>query len=115
MANVIVCGGRDFDEYELLETVLDEILRLEQDITIIHGGARGADRLAGQYSKDRGYATVVFPADWDKHKKGAGYIRNQRMLDEGKPDMVIAFPGGKGTKDMVKRSVKSGVRTIILE
>lgn len=53
-----------------------------------------------------------FPADWDKYGKRAGYLRNVQMLDEGKPDLVVAFPGGKGTAMMVKLAKERGVRVI---
>jgi UDP-N-acetylmuramoylalanine-D-glutamate ligase len=51
----------------------------------------------------------VYPADWKLHGKSAGHIRNQQMLDESKPDIVIAFPGGRGTANMIKRAKKAGV------
>ncbi len=54
----------------------------------------------------------AIPADWDKFGKGAGPIRNQQMIDEGKPDLVVAFPGGTGTADMVKRAKKHGIEVI---
>jgi len=100
---VLVCGGRDFDDYELLLLVLDEI----KDITEIgHGDARGTDRLAGRYADYRGIPCSTWPADWDAHGKSAGPIRNRKMFKEFKPDLVIAFPGGTGTRDMVSVAQK---------
>jgi len=60
-------------------------------------------------------AVQVFPADWETHGKAAGPIRNQRMLDEGRPDLVVAFPGGRGTSDMVARAKRAGVEVMMIE
>lgn len=109
---VLVCGGRDFNDQNLLFCTMDS-LNAQRPITqIIHGGARGADSLAGYWAQQRSIPLInVFPANWDKYGKSAGYIRNQEMLDEGQPDMVIAFPGGRGTDMMVKIARKAGVLT----
>ena len=64
---------------------------------IISGMASGADTFAVEWAARFGFPLRAFPAEWDKHGRSAGPIRNQRMLDEGKPDLVVAFPGGKGT------------------
>lgn len=102
---VLVCGGRDYINYDKVKAVLDD---LEPDV-VIHGGARGADGLAGRWAAETGTECVVFKADWGTHGKKAGVLRNRQMLDEGKPDLVIAFPGGAGTADMVRRAVEAGV------
>lgn len=78
---------------------------VDDTVTLIHGDAKGADQLSEQVLKrdfKGGFIVERYPADWNRNKKSAGPIRNQRMLDEGKPDLVIAFPGGKGTAHMVK-------------
>jgi hypothetical protein len=83
-------------------------------ITIIHGAARGADTLAGLFAKMFGTKVEAYPADWDTHGKAAGPIRNQQMLDEGKPDLVVAFPGGAGTKHMKETAARRGFRVIVV-
>lgn len=88
--------------------VLDRI----RPAKIIHGGANGADSLAHQYAHISGIPVTVYPADWKKHGRGAGPIRNAQMLTEGKPDLVVAFPGGTGTKDMVTRAKRAGVEVL---
>lgn len=108
---ILVCGGRDFDDYELLYTTLDLITYGQNDVIIIEGDARGADKMAGQWAKERGHRLEVFPAEWGKFGNRAGPIRNQQMLNEG-PDLVIAFPGGRGTAHMVGISKKAGVKVI---
>ncbi len=105
---VLVCGGRDFNDIKLLWATLNEI-----NITVlIQGGARGADEHAKHYAQDTVIPFEEYPADWNKHGRKAGYIRNKQMLDEGKPDLVVAFPGGKGTAMMVKLAKEAGVKTI---
>lgn len=87
-------------------------LAYEAGIEIIHGGAKGADLWADYWAVHNFCPVHEFKADWDKHGKSAGPIRNQQMLDEGKPDLVIAFPGGRGTEDMKARARKAGVKVI---
>lgn len=105
----LVCGGRDFDDKRGLEDALDRLHAKVNVTKIISGAANGADRMATNWAWTRGIAWQEFPADWDNHGKAAGPIRNQQMLDEGKPDGVVAFPGGKGTADMIKRAYAAGV------
>ncbi len=80
----------------------------------INGGAAGADYLAWYWSGRFGIPCTVYKAEWDRQGKQAGPIRNQKMLDEGKPDLCIAFPGGVGTIDMLFRALKAGVRCCIV-
>jgi hypothetical protein len=88
-------------------------LRRTRGITVlIAGGARGADTLAEEWAKAQGIQCEVYMADWEGLGRKAGPIRNQQMLDEGKPDLVIAFPGGRGTADMVRRAREAGVETV---
>lgn len=108
---VLVCGGRDFTDAFKLAEVMREVCSMLADgrdaITeIIHGGCRGADALAGQWAATRRIPVRVFPADWKLHGKAAGAIRNQQMLTEGKPHIVVVMPGGRGTADMCKRAKK---------
>lgn len=80
--------------------------------TIIEGGARGADAAAADFAAVEWLTLEEYPADWDKYGKRAGYIRNAEMLKKGKPDVVVAFPGGSGTEMMVKLAEKAGVEVI---
>lgn len=70
---------------------------------LIHGDARGADRLAARWAVQNGVPVKAFPANWRAHGLAAGPMRNEQMLVEGMPQLVIAFPGGRGTADMVRR------------
>lgn len=120
---VLVCGGRKYANRAKLFEVLDAV---PNGIgCIIQGKATGADRLAEAWTTERSIPCEGYEADWNdleteplairtrpdgsKYNAAAGGIRNQRMLDQGKPDMVVAFPGGDGTADMCRRAGKAGV------
>jgi len=106
---LLVCGGRNYTDKAAVYAVLDK-LRAKRPITVlIHGDAAGADRLAGEWAKDRGIDLTVFPANWTKHKKAAGPERNARMLAEGKPEGVVAFPGKDGTANMIDLATRAGL------
>ena len=110
---VLVCGGRGFDDLGLLDETLTQIWSKHgKSMRIIEGGGNGADFLAKAWAKWYEIDHEQFPADWKKHGKAAGPIRNQQMLDEGTPDLVVAFPGGWGTKDMVSRAKKAEVEVM---
>jgi hypothetical protein len=131
---ILVCGGRDFTNRNLLFSTLDKLC-LDRgwyyggdssgednwlpNVTIISGMARGADTLAIDWATVNWCSTLEFPAEWDKYGNKAGPIRNQQMLDEGKPDLVVAFHGpprkdGRrtGTQDMVARAKEAGIEVI---
>ncbi len=75
---------------------------IKEDITVVCGKARGADLFGEQYAKERGYAVAYFPADWDKHGKAAGFIRNEQMAQNA--DALVAFWDGRsrGTRNMIE-------------
>jgi predicted Rossmann-fold nucleotide-binding protein len=113
MTRVLVCGGRDYADRAAVYASLDS-LHAEHGFTLlIAGGARGADTLAAQWAQDRGIPTQVYMAEWESLGRKAGPIRNLRMLEEGKPDLVVAFPGGKGTANMVAQARAASVRVFI--
>lgn len=112
---VLVCGGRDFKDSAFLQRELDKLNKLHSFEVLIEGDARGADRLAGEWAVSRGIENLKFPADWKKHGRAAGPIRNQRMLEEGKPDLVVAFPGGRGTENMARQAGQRGLPVVSLK
>lgn len=118
---VLVCGGRDLDAADVwnwLERFGHQdaayalrrspswhlVVNRERITTIIHGGARGADEGAALWGESEGVRVLTFSANWKKHGKAAGPIRNARMICEGRPHVAIAFPGGRGTADMVRQA-----------
>lgn len=110
---VLFCGSRNWTDQVAILNALNE---LPADTVIIHGGARGADEMAGKMAEDiLGLEVEVYEADWERYGRAAGPIRNKQMLDEGKPGLVIAFlkPGSKGTKHMIKIAREAKIPTII--
>jgi hypothetical protein len=79
---------------------------------LIEGEAPGADTLAREWATEQGIPVERYPADWNRHGKAAGPIRNRRMLVEGKPDLVVAFPGGRGTANMISQAEAAGVKVL---
>jgi hypothetical protein len=112
---VLVCGGREYSDLSKVIGVLNPLLEQYPDLEIIEGGATGADTLARDWAKAKNVPVQTFPAKWKLYGKRAGYIRNVQMLEEGKPDMVIAFPGGAGTGMMVNLADKANVSVRIIE
>jgi hypothetical protein len=114
---VLVCGGRNYRDIDRVFFELDKIHFVEgKTITLlIHGNANGADRLAGHWAVARGVEIASFSADWNAHGRAAGPIRNRKMLEEGKPELVIAFPGGEGTRNMLSIAKKAGIETIEID
>lgn len=106
---VLVCGGRNYANRDMLFSILNYAHAANPIKLLIHGGASGADDLAGEWARYVGVPWRAFPAAWKSEGKSAGPKRNQKMIDEGKPDMVIAFPGGAGTADMVSRAEQADV------
>jgi hypothetical protein len=109
---VLVCGGRDYPFAQKVFEALDGVHGARHISLLIEGGAFGADRHGRGWAATEGIAFKTFHADWNAHGRAAGPIRNRRMLAEGKPDLVVAFPGGRGTADMVSAARAAGVEVI---
>lgn len=105
----LIFGGRDFDDWRLLDGALTQLHAAYGISEIIEGEAKGADFLARVWAKYTGIPFRGFPADWNKHGRAAGGIRNQQMLDEGRPEYAVGLPGGRGTADMAQRLRNAGV------
>lgn len=101
---VIIAGSRGFSNYKLLREQCNKFLREKRktnNIIIVSGHARGADTLGEKYAQDEGFALEIYPAQWKKLGKQAGYRRNEQMAEVA--DALIAFWDGssKGTKHMI--------------
>lgn len=106
----LICGGRNFADATMFEGAINDLMHMRGGCPrkIIHGGAKGADAMAADLGQRLSVACVAVLPDWQRGKM-AGPLRNQKMLDEYKPNLVVAFPGGRGTADMVYRARKAGV------
>lgn len=112
---VLVCGGRHFKNRTLLEATLDRIHARRPFDRLIHGGAEGADMMAGQWALDNRVPFEAFEARWNTyHGNRAGNVRNARMLREGRPDLVIAFEGGSGTQDMICKTLAAWIPVLVV-
>lgn len=109
---VLVCGGRSYSDRQKVYRTLSALDAAHGPLEIVEGGASGADTLAQQWAEARGHPTRSFPADWATHGRAAGPIRNEQMLRDGRPDLVVAFPGGRGTANMVSLAKAAGVRVV---
>lgn len=102
---VIVCGGRDYRD----AAKVDEVLSALNPSSVAQGGASGADALAREWARARGIVVVTYHADWRAYGPAAGPRRNREMLERVTGALVVAFPGGKGTADMVRQARAKGV------
>lgn len=111
MAYLLVTGSRNYSDETTMREQLRSAYRTFGPLTLVHGGCRGADLMAAEIWSSGGLETICVPADWDRHGKGAGPIRNQAMIDQYRPVVCLAFPVGdsKGTQDCVSRARKAGV------
>ena len=115
---IIVAGGRDFDDYDLLSSVLTDYIASKK-VVIISGTARGADALGERFAADNGLEIRLFPADWNKYGKSAGIIRNCEMANYAGQDtgILFAFWDGKsrGTKHMITVAKKRGLEVHVVK
>ena len=114
---VLVCGGRNYGLRDpktrvFMFRTLSALHERHRFTAVIEGGAPGADASAATFAKMNEIPVMTFKADWNNFGRAAGPIRNRRMLVEGKPELVIAFPGGKGTADMMFWAKEAGVKVI---
>lgn len=108
---IIVCGGRDYDDWERMIAVLDKIHAKKPITLLIEGGANGADAHAATWATNNGIPRVTCHANWQQFGSKAGPIRNATMLTLD-PAGVIAFPGGKGTQNMIKQAESKGIKVM---
>lgn len=113
---VLVCGSRVWKDYGTMFNAIATVGKID---VLIEGGARGADRMAVQVAEALGIPFLQFTAEWELYDDAAGPIRNKRMLNEGKPTLVLAFhpniEESSGTKDMVKLATQAKIEVIIIK
>jgi len=105
---ILVCGGRDYKDYEKVCNILDQY----SPSLIIEGGARGVDTFARLWAENNDIPVKTENANWKRYGRSAGPIRNKFMLEKHDPDLVITFPGGSGTNNMIKQAKASGIKVI---
>lgn len=127
---VLVCGGRTFGEMPDVSGLTPEQVRAVErrakeeralvyrtlsalrpkPTLVIEGGADGADRIAERWCHSTGTPFMCFPANWEQWGPAAGPMRNAMMITQGKPELVVAFPGGRGTANMVRKAKSARIR-----
>lgn len=120
MTRLIIAGSRNFNNKELLyKSVKDVVSSVGDDVEIVSGHCRGADMLGEQFAKDMNIPVIVFPADWNRYGKRAGYIRNTDMAKYASQcnGILIAFPVGesKGTRMMVRIANQYKLKVYVVE
>ena len=119
MERVLVCGDRNWTDPIIIMNELVKVMGNQGIEVVIEGEANGADTLGRQAAERLGLTVLKFPADWRKHGRSAGPIRNQQMLKEGRPTLVLAFhpflKNSKGTKHMVDIAMKAGIPVKIFD
>ena len=100
---VLVCGGRDYNDYDVLKCVMEKVMDCysAEVKVVISGLAKGGDKLGEKWAEENNIEVEGYRAEWNKYGKRAGWLRNVRMADEGRPNVIVALPGGRGTKMMI--------------
>lgn len=113
---ILICGDRNWNDYNL---ILETLKKLEDVTVVIQGEAKGADYQGKTAAKALDIPVQSYPADWNTYGKSAGPIRNHQMLQEGKPDLILAFHDdlihSKGTKHMVEIATKAGIEVRVIK
>lgn len=106
-SKILVCGSRGWTDANAIRERLDQ---LAGPYTILHGAAKGADIIAANHAASKGYEAHAYPADWARHGKRAGIVRNNEMLDQN-PDLVIAFQldNSRGTQHTINEARRRGI------
>ncbi len=114
MFTVLVCGGRDYNDKAKVFETLDSIHGRSTIDVLVQGGARGADLLGARWTFFTAPPVEMheYRADWGKYGKRAGFVRNQTMLNSENVNLVVAFPGGNGTADMVARAKRANIPVV---
>jgi hypothetical protein len=109
----VICGGRDFNDAKLFDLSMRHLVGMRGKPTrVVHGAAKGADTFTGNWAREMEIDCISCPARWNVDGKAAGPLRNERMLLDWRPDLVIAFPGGRGTNDMKARAHRAGIEVV---
>lgn len=113
---IIIAGGRDFNDYDLLRKKCDKILQnIQEEIWVVSGTARGADMMGEKYALDHGYQIVYFPPNWRLYGAGAGPVRNREMAEYA--DAAIVFmkkEGSKGSQNMIDTANSKGLKVRVI-
>ena len=111
---LIVCGGRSFANFELIERELTRLNSNKPISVLIHGWIGPAASVIEHWARENDIPIVRYPPNWELHGKGAEARRNEFMLCDSRPGLVVAFPGGPDTSDLVRRALNRGVAVLVV-
>jgi hypothetical protein len=109
MSRILVCGGRSYADFTSVSKALVNIHLSIGILFLIHGGVSGADALANTWAVKYGVPVKSYPPNWEAHGERAVGVRNALMIADGKPHLVVAFPGGPGTVDLLEKVAVAGL------
>jgi hypothetical protein len=109
---IAVTGGRRHTNFKKVVETLDELHSQNRITVLAHGDATGADTLCARWARVHGVSAHRYDAEWNKYRQGAGPKRNEKMLKDEKPDLLVAFPGGKGTANCIKIAESLGIQVM---
>lgn len=109
MSRILVCGGRSYADFTSVSRALVKVHISVGILLLIHGGVSGADAMTNTWALKYGVPLQVYPPDHERHGEKAIDFRNRLMISEGRPHLVIAFPGGPGTADLLEKAAEAGL------
>lgn len=112
---ICVSGGREFEDEAFIWENLDRLYAEQEIYEIGFGCARGVDRFAWNWAKERGIRWKRYVADWGRLLRAAGTIRNGVMLKDFCPDLLVVFPGGAGTTNCARQARKMTIPREFIE
>ena len=117
MYKIIIAGGRNFNDYELLEKEVSGFLKtldIDSGLEIVSGGAKGVDAMGERFAQENNFAVKLFPAEWSKYGRGAGPKRNKQMAEYATHLIVFWNGESRGTKSMIMLAKKNNLNVTVI-
>ena len=111
---LLVCGGRHFEDAEMVHHELTALHWRKPISVVVHGSIAGVGIIAEAWARRHGIAVVRYPPNWEFYGKKAEGLRSDFMLTDSRPDLVVAFPGGRHTADLVQRAINVGLAVLAI-
>ena len=111
---IAVVGSRTFTSYKLLRDTLVPIIG-NDEVTLISGGARGADQLAQRFANEYGLAITIYYPDWVKYKRSAGMLRNEKIVNVATEMVAFRVSNSKGTTHCIGLAERKGIPVTVVD
>lgn len=112
---VLICAGRHYADTKMSRQVLDAYHRLRPVLVLIHGGSQFLGSDVEDWARETGVDVVRYPPNWQRYGKHAERHRNQFMLTDSRPDVIIALPGGDDTSELVSQAKACGIHVLTVD